>query len=193
MESTKSCPFILLAMILFLFPVTGHAADVPAVPAETVADYIYAVIESHRAFYTTHVVERLDEQEGTKADGDWRSKKKTLPLPVQLVTESSEMLSIKFSGIRYRLISLWPINPKNSPKDQDDKHSLEVLGGRPERPVTRTIKIDDQPYFHAIYADLAVSHACVACHNTHPNSPKKNFQVGDVMGGLVIEFPIGNQ
>jgi hypothetical protein len=181
---------LIFAIVLFVSPVTGQAGDRPTVPAEIVADYVYAVIESHRAFYTTHVVERLDEQEGTKADGDWRQKKKTLPLPVQLVTESSEMLSTKFTGIRYRLISLWPINPRNSAKDQEDKHSLEVLGERPERPVTRTIKIEDQDYFHAIYADLAVSPACVACHNTHPNSPKKNFQVGDVMGGLVIEFPL---
>src|SRR5512147_2199560 len=181
---------LIFASVLLVSPVTGRAADGPTVPAETVAEYVYAVIESHRAFYTTHVVERLDEQEVTKADGDWRSKKKMLPLPVQFVTESSEMLSTKFTGIRYRLISLWPINPRNSPKDQEGKHSLEVLGERPERPVTSTIKIEGQDYFRAIYADLAVSPACVACHNNHPNSPKKNFQVGDVMGGLVIEFPL---
>ena len=192
MKSTTSLT-VILAIVLYLFPVTGHAADVPGVPPETVADYIYAVIEGHRAFYTAHVVERLEEQGGIKADGEWRTHKKTLPLPVQLVTEASHMVSTQFTGLRYRLISLWPINPKNSPRDQVDKKSLEAVVERPERSVTRTIKIDNQTYFHAIYADMAVSQACVACHNTHPNSPKKNFQVGDVMGGLVIEFPLGNQ
>ena len=191
MKSTTSLTAI-LAIVLYLFPVMGHAADVPGVPPEKVADYIHAVIESHRAFYTTHVVERLEEQGGIKVDGEWRTHKKTLPLPQQFVTESSNMFAT-FTGLRYRLISLWPINPKNGPRDQVDKNSLEAVVARPEQSVTRTIKIDDQTFFHAIYADVAVSQACVACHNAHPKSPKKDFQVGEVMGGLVIEFPLGNQ
>jgi len=191
MKTTTSLT-VILAIVLYLFPVTGHAADVPGVPPEKVADYIHAVIESHRAFYTIHVVERLEEQGGIKVDGEWRTHKKTLPLPVQFVTESSNMFS-SFTGLRYRLISLWPINPKNKPRDQIDKHSLEAVIERPEQSSSRTIKVDNQTFYHAIYADVAVSQSCVACHNTHPNSPKKDFQIGDVMGGLVIEFPLGNQ
>ena len=191
MKTTISLTAI-LAIVLYLFPVTGHAADAPGVSPEKVAEYIYAVIESHRAFYTVHVVERLEEQGGIKVDAEWRTHKNTLPLPQQFVTESSNMFS-KLTGLRYRLISLWPINPKNRPRGQTDKKGLEALLKQPEHPVTRTIQIDDQTYFHAVYADLAVSQACVACHNAHPNSPKKDFQVGDVIGGLVIEFPLGNQ
>jgi len=192
MKSTASLT-VILAIVLYLFPVTGHAADPPGVPPETVANYIYAVIENHRAFYTAHVVERLEEQAGIKTDGEWRTHKKTLPLPVQFVTESSNMFSTKFTGLRYRLISLWPINPENSPRNQADKNSLKAVHMRPERSVTSTITVDNQAYFHAIYADIAVSRACVACHNAHPDSPKNDFQVGEVMGGLVIEFPLGNQ
>lgn len=191
MKSTTSLT-VILASVLYLLPVTGHAAEVLGVPPEKVADYIQSVIESHRAFYTAHVVERLEEQGGIKVDGEWRTHKNTLPLPQQFVTESSNMFS-KLTGLRYRLISLWPINPKNRPRDQTDKKGLEALVKQPEQPVTRTIQIDDQTYFHAIYADLAVSQACVACHNAHPNSSRKDFQIGDVMGGLVIEFPLGNQ
>jgi hypothetical protein len=184
---------VTLAIVLFLFPATGHAADVPGVPPETVADYIYAIIESHRAFYTTHIVEHLEEQGGVKADAEWRTQKQTIPLPVQFVNETSNRFSSKFAGLRYRLISLWAINPMNRPRDEAGRSSLEALATRPEQAVTRTITINNQPYFRAVYADRAVSQACVACHNTHPNSPKKDFQVGDVMGGLVIEFPLGHQ
>jgi hypothetical protein len=191
MKSMTSLTAI-LAIVLYMFPVMGHAADVPGVPPEKVADYIHAVIESHRAFYTVHVVERLEEQGEIKVDAEWRTHKKTLPLPQQFVTESSNMFAT-FTGLRYRLISLWPIDPKNGPRDQVDKHSLEAVLARPEQPIGRTIKIDDQTFFHAIYADVAVSQACVSCHNTHPKSPKKDFHVGEVMGGLVIEFPLGNQ
>lgn len=173
-----------------VFATKGYAAEVPGVSPEMVADYVYAVVESHRAFYTAHVVELLEEQGIAKAIGDWQGEKKAIPLPVQVLNETSQRFSSKFSGLRYQLISLWPINVKNSPRDQVDKSSLEGLNVRPERPISRIIKAADQTYFRAIYPDIAVNQACVSCHNNHPKSPKKDFQVGDIMGGLVIEFPL---
>jgi len=101
------------------------------------------------------------------------------------------MFSTQSTGLRYQLISLWPINRKNSPRDEIDKRSLETVTTKPERPITRVVKIEGQTYFHAVYADIALSSSCVTCHNSHPESPKKDYQVGDVMGGLVIEFPLG--
>lgn len=180
-------------IVLSCLPVKGDAAEVSSVAPETVADYVYAVVESHRAFYTSHVVELLEEQGVAKASGEWHTEKKTIPLPVQVLNETSQRFSSKFNGLRYQLISLWPINVKNSPRDQVDKSSLEDLNVRPERPISRVIKGDAQTYFRAIYPDVAVSQACVSCHNNHPKSPKRDFQVGDIMGGLVIEFPVSTR
>ena len=188
-----TCLTLVPALVLCMFTTKGQAADLPGVPPETVADYVHAVIEAHRAVYTAHVVDRLHEQGGPKAEGNWRTQKMSLPLPVQLVTETSNMFFTKATGLRYRLISLWPINPQNGTHDQGDTTGLQTVGERPEGPATRTLKIDGQTYFQAIYADKAVSQSCVDCHNTHPKSPKRDFQVGEVMGGLVIEFPLGHQ
>ena len=49
---------------------------------------------------------------------------------------------------------------------------------------------NDKRYFQAIYPDRAVSRACVSCHNAHVESPKRDFKLNDVMGGLVIEVPL---
>jgi hypothetical protein len=46
--------------------------------------------------------------------------------------------------------------------------------------------------FQAVFADRAVSQACVDCHNRHPNSPRRDFKLNDVMGGIIITFPIGS-
>ncbi|MGH8675691.1 MAG: c-type heme family protein, partial [Burkholderiales bacterium] len=45
-------------------------------------------------------------------------------------------------------------------------------------------------YFTAIYADKAVSPACVGCHNDHKDSPKTDFKLGQTMGGVVIRLPM---
>ena len=184
---------VISLIALSWFPVQWSAADVRGLSPEVVADYIHAVVESHRAFYTAHVVSPLEEQRVAKANGEWRDQEKAIPLPVQIVNETSQMFTTQSTGLRYQLISLWPINRKNSPRDQIDRNSLETVRAKPERPVTRTVKIDGQSYFRAIYADIALSPACVSCHNNHPDSPKKDYQIGEVMGGLVIEFPVGTR
>jgi hypothetical protein len=41
------------------------------------------------------------------------------------------------------------------------------------------------------YAQARVmNRTCVECHNTHPRSPRKDWQVGDVRGVLVIIRPL---
>jgi len=36
-----------------------------------------------------------------------------------------------------------------------------------------------------------VAHACAECHNRHPNSPRRDYKLNDVMGGIVITIPVG--
>jgi hypothetical protein len=175
---------------LFLGPGAAHA-EASGIPPETVADFIHAVIESDRTFYTVHVVERLQKQGGTKAAETWRADKTSLPLPAQFLHEASDLARMTGTKVRYRLISLWPINPDNAPVNEGEKTGLEMVRQNPERAFTKRVTIGDQPYFQAIYADRAVTQACIDCHNAHQGSPKKDFRINDVMGGLVIEVPLG--
>jgi uncharacterized protein DUF3365 len=65
-----------------------------------------------------------------------------------------------------------------------------VLNRAPEAPVTGFVTSGRKQYFQAIYPDRAVSSACVSCHNSHPLSPKRDFKVNDVMGGIAITIPM---
>jgi len=173
-----------------LLTTLSNASDQAGIPPETVADYIHAVIEADRTFYTIHVVERLQKEGGAVAAENWRAKKNVLPLPAQFLMESSDLATKTGTKVRYRLISLWPINPHNGPYNESEKKGLEAVREHPERSATGTVKVGSQTYFQAIYADRAVSQACIGCHNAHARSLKKDFELNDVMGGLVIEIPV---
>lgn len=184
---------VLTAAILVVIPLlqdVSRASDQPGISPETVTDYIHAVIEADRTFYTIHVVERQQMGGGAVAAENWRAKKNLLPLPAQFLMESSDLATKTGTRVRYRLISLWPINPHNGPYSELEKQGLEAVRQHPERSATGTVKVGNQTYFQAIYADRAVSQACVACHNAHPGSAKKDFKMNDVMGALVIEIPL---
>lgn len=169
---------------------TSHAADLPGIPPEQVADYLHAVIEANRTFYTIHVVERMQKQGSTSASETWRRDKTTLPLPAQFLREANDLATMTGTKVRYRLMSLWPINPQNAPATETERNSLEAVRQHPERSATNTVTIDSQRYFQAVYADRAVTQACMGCHNAHPQSPKHDFALNDVMGALVIEIPL---
>ncbi len=182
---------LLIAFLRLPIPTASLAGEQTGIPPETVANYLHAVIEADRTFYTIHVVERLLKSGGIAAAENWRATKNTLPLPAQFLMESSALSAMTGTPVRYRLISLWPINPLNVPRSAAEKAGLESLRTHPEQVVTGTVTQGNETYFQAIYADRAVSQSCVGCHNTHPQSAKKDFKLNEAMGGLVIEIPMG--
>ena len=158
-------------------------------PVETVADYLYALIEADREVYTKHVVERMQSKGVVVASENWEEKN-TLPLPAQFLMESGRVVARKGLGIRYRLISLWPINKRNGASSEFEKIGLGTILTHPTKPYTGFVKEGGARYFQAVYPDLAVAQACIGCHNSHPDSPKLDFKINDVMGGLVISIPL---
>ena len=160
-----------------------------SLPVETVADYLYAVIEADREVYTKHVVERMQIKGVVVASENWEEKN-TLPLPAQFLMESGRVMARKGLGIQYRLISLWPINKRNVASTEFEKLGLGTILTHPTKPYTGYVKEGGARYFQAVYPDLAVAQACIGCHNSHPDSPKRDFKINDVMGAIVISIPV---
>ena len=161
-----------------------------SLPIDTVADYIHAVIEADRDLYTRHVVERMQAKGIVVASENWEEKN-TLPLPAQFLMESGRYVGKKGLGMQYRLISLWPINKRNIPTNSLQSIGLGTILTQPNRPFTGVTKVGNTRYFEAVYPDLAVAQACIGCHNAHPDSPKRDFKLNDVMGAIVISIQLG--
>jgi hypothetical protein len=161
----------------------------PGISPKVVADYIHAVIAADRALYTIHVVDRMQENQIVVAAEAWKQRK-ALPLPAQMLLMGGRVVEMGGSGLRYRLASLWPIYEENGPSTEFEEAGLQVVANDPEKVYSGIITRGDQRFFKAIYADRAVSKACVTCHNGHILSGKRDFKLGDVMGGIIISFPM---
>lgn len=166
---------------------TGPGAD--GIPPEKVADYVHAVLEADRTIYTTHIVNRMQEKGIVSAAEHWEQEN-ALPLPAQFLQHSGRLVAESGNGIRYRLIGQWPIYQRNAPVTDFERKALDTLRRQPERPVTGIVASGKKQYFQAIYPDRAVSAACVTCHNSHPLSPKQDFKLNEVIGGIAITIPL---
>ncbi|HSN03381.1 MAG TPA: DUF3365 domain-containing protein, partial [Nitrospira sp.] len=170
-------------------PLAKEPPGVQGIPPEKVADYVQAILQADRTIYTTQVVTRMQEKGIVKATEHWEHDN-ALPLPAQFLQHSGRLVAESGRGIRYRLIGLSPIYQRNAPATDFERKALETLTQQPDRPVTGIVTSGKKQYFQAIYPDRAVSPTCIACHNSHPLSPKRNFKVNDVMGGIAITIPL---
>lgn len=159
---------------------------------ELVAEYVHAVIEANRTIYATGVVEKMQAHGIVQAAEHWKQEN-ALPLPAQFLIETGRLVAEKGSGLKYKLVSLWPIYVWNGPATDLERKGLEAVIKNPDEPYTGFVRQGHERYFQAIYADRAVAQACVNCHNNHANSPKRDFKLNDVMGGIVITIPVKPQ
>lgn len=196
--TSKSLTWVVVLLMVAVLAVPNtfaadkNAATAEGIPPRIVADYLRAVIMAHRHFYTIHIVNRLQKEGLVDTSENWQATH-SLPLPVQLLQETSEMAELTGPDVRYHLISQWPINKSNAPANEFERMALKEIQMHPNRPYSSTTGGEKGQLFETAYADVAVTTACVQCHNSHPNSPKSDFKIGDVMGGLVISFPLSNQ
>ena len=174
----------------WVFPAASKETDPPkGISPETVANYLHSMVEAERTFYTTEVVERMQSRGIVSAAENWLETG-DLPLPAQFLLETGRLVAKHPNGIRFRLISSWAINKKNSPTTEFERTALTKILVNTDRPYSGVTTEGKARVFQALYPDKALSQRCADCHNVHPKSPKRDFKSGDVMGGILITIPL---
>ncbi len=165
------------------------------VSVKAMADALHLVMDSDRSVYTKKIVNRLVKKEKVIKASEHFEDDKALVLPAQMFRFGSELAMKRAEKLddvdfSYTLQSLWPINKQNAPKTDAEKIGLKYVAENKGKNYYTTENLGGKTYFTAIYADTGVAPVCVSCHNKHPDTPKKDFKLGDVMGGVVIRIPI---
>jgi hypothetical protein len=158
-----------------------------SVTARQMADAVFAVLSADRAVYAHEVVERLQDQEAVIRASERYRDDKALPLPAQMFRMGADRARKATTGMTYALLSPWPINKQNAPRTDAEKTGLRRVAETGQSHYAEEV-LGGERYFTAVYPDKAVSPACAGCHNAHRDSPRHDFKVGDVMGGVVIRI-----
>lgn len=184
----------------FAATVVGAAmlASVPAtvlyaegIEPSDVTDMLHAVMDSDRTIYTKMIVGRLVAEHKVIKASEFYEDDVAAPLPAQMFRMGAEAVADRTDLFEYSLQSLWPINKPNAANQTDlEKEGLEFVAENIGENFYGEEEIDGTPYFTAVYADVAVAEVCASCHNEHKDSPRTDFKLGDVMGGVVIRIPL---
>jgi adenylate cyclase len=147
------------------------------------ASDLNAVISSVRTYYTKTVVGRILAQPGsTKVVHNYEDIPGAIPIPATMSLELGHVISEQQQNITYRFISDYPFkNRAPHTFDKFESSALKALRADPSRPVTEV----SRDFFSdrvRLVAPVIMGATCVNCHNTHPESPKRDWKIGDVRG-----------
>jgi adenylate cyclase len=151
------------------------------------AEDIGHVLDDVRNFYATEVVGRiLDARVPATASHNYRSQTGAIPIPATFSIELGRIIGTRDNALAYRFVSDFPFNGREPhPLDQFEKEALETLRRQPTAAISETSgSIFDRSVRMA--TPVIMGQACVNCHATHPDSPKRDWKVGDVRGLQVI-------
>jgi adenylate cyclase len=135
-------------------------------------------------FYASDVVGRVlraHGQVGTAA-ADYERVPGAIPIPATLSIELGNRISAHDGAVKYRFVSDLPFRGRERHAlDPFELRALADLRADPGRPVVEvTGAILDRHV--RVATPVRMGEVCVACHNSHPDSPKRDWRVGDVRG-----------
>ncbi|HNY25899.1 MAG TPA: diguanylate cyclase [Candidatus Sumerlaeota bacterium] len=121
----------------------------------------------------------LENPDITTVDGRVFTKKN----PALMTREVSEIAEKSDAAYRFHITSLTPLNPHNLP-DEFERKSLKKFEAGARETVTRVFEGDRT--FYRYMGPLGTEESCLPCHG------KQGYRVGDVRGGISVQFDISD-
>ena len=181
----------IMILTLSLTVATSASVSADGIPHRQVADMLYELAFANRKVYTRDIVQRLSNEESIVTASEHFKDEKGLPLPAQMFRFAAEELldeTGEIGNFWLALRALTPINEAMGPITPVEEQGLQHVKANPEERFYAEENFFGKQSFVAIYADVANVEACVTCHNSHPKSPRNDFKLGDVMGGVIIRL-----
>jgi hypothetical protein len=146
------------------------------------------MIEEVNALYS-EVIARLD-QKHVAVSADYEAKDKAM-IPARFTHEAGNRISENETGMSMRLYSDYPFpwHKQGGPRDEFERRALQQLRQRPDEPVFQFSKSGERRVLRFAIA-RRMQASCVDCHNHHADSPKRDWNVGDVRGVLTVTWPL---
>lgn len=147
------------------------------------AKIITSIIREFREEYTEEVVQKVQAY-GMKVSHEFHGKLDTIPLPASASLELGNKINVRDLGVHVDLVSPYPFPWRKRSLTSFENKAWQALQNNNNEDFS---EISDDGLFKYAIADRMVA-ACVKCHNTHLDSPKTDWNIGDLRGVLVVEI-----
>jgi PAS domain S-box-containing protein len=180
---------VLLLVSLLLLPVVMFQAVSSATVAQMrlQADEISTLATGIRSYYADNVIARLQAADGKAVYSEnYRNVHGGIPIPATLSIELGALFDNAHSDgrITYEFLSDYPFAKRvGRPLDSFEQQALAQFRSNSQlKTFTRLEGNGLGRSSFRLATPVLMRQACVTCHNRHPDSPKRDWKVGDVRG-----------
>jgi len=149
-------------------------------------------LSNFRSLYTSEVVGTA-KAHGLEVTHDYEDKENAIPLPATLTMKLAESIGKGGSGVNANLYSdypfPWRVEAGGGLRDDFARQAWQTLNENSDEPFYRLEDVNGRRSLRYATADL-MRPACVSCHNSHADTPKSDWKVGDLRGVLEVTLPM---
>jgi signal transduction histidine kinase len=181
--------YLAVGSILLLAAVARYAEHIRDAAVLQSAETLSFAVTEFRDFYAREVMPRAVSA-GAVATHDYAETPGTVPLPILLTMELGKHLSEREAGASFGFFSAYPF-PWHQARALDDfeRDALAALAADPALPYVRFNEMNGQRVVRHATA-VRMGESCLACHNSHPDSPKLDWNLGDLRGAQQVIVPV---
>lgn len=167
---------LIVGQIYQVFKDTGYRATLEAATSYSKS------ISDVREYYSSQVVTRASES-GMTISHDFRNLDNAIPLPATLTIEIGEISSSQRGGGEFRFFSSYPFPWRKNGGAQNDLEQavLTTLEEGNLKELIAIEKVQDKSFLR-YSIPVRMKQSCVDCHNSHDESPRTDWRVGEVRG-----------
>jgi methyl-accepting chemotaxis protein len=153
---------------------------------------VAAQFKTIRGYYSEFVVNKALQTGTIKASHDHQGKDGVIPIPATLMHDISALLATSDTSVS--LYSIYPFPGRRDRKlDEFQTEAWNFLVANPKAVFSREVVQNGRHIVRTGVADTMSAQSCVNCHNADPNSPKRDWNLGDVRGVLEVASVIDPQ
>jgi class 3 adenylate cyclase len=188
---------VLIALAVVLLPVSVwlDLRNISDQNLSSQATTLNRVISNFRSYYASNVINRIIAADGVAHPlSTYRDTKGGIPIPATLSIELGKSIGAEEGNVEYRFVSEYPFTNRRpyplkpfelaalrtfQANGGSSKTMTQVIGGLMDRRIT-------------VAAPIVMVSACVNCHNSHVQSPKKDWHIGDIRGiqAITVHQPL---
>ena len=152
------------------------------------------VISIFRSYYATNVAGRIISGGGqVTLSENYHQIQGGVPIPATLSIELGQAIAKNYGdgGLKMFFVSDAPfLNRNRTPADKFQLSALEAFRSDEKLKNYSSFNTTATGEHLRFAVPVRMGEACVACHNTHPDSPIKTWKLGDVRGIQEVSVPL---
>ncbi|WP_440053149.1 methyl-accepting chemotaxis protein [Pseudoalteromonas sp. T1lg65] len=182
---------IVLSILIFYVPsvTQNNAIKMAIASAESTVKQYKAI----RGYYTKNVIKKVLTASELVPHFNHKNNDKQIPLPATFIHDISSEFA-KQNIVSIKLYSPYPFpNRANRQLDTFANRAWHELNNDATKSFSSVETIAGEQVVRVAMADVMTEQACVNCHNSHPDTPKTGWKLGDIRGVLEVQVPIDQQ